>query len=114
MPSPRSCCHPAAIRSCSGAAPASVGGPAGCDSEWTSQIACARKAASKAPARNCGRPKRSRVKNLVIRQDEVFYHERACLGETSKSLTPKDTKVHEGAMDKGGDIPRLPKNPAPD
>src|ERR1039458_7998006 len=51
----------------------------GFSSEWTSQIACARKAASKAPARNCGRPKRSRVKNLVIRQDEVFYHERAGL-----------------------------------
>ena len=61
--------------------------PAGAEdalsSAWTSHAACAKKARSRAPARNWGRPKRWRVKNRVIRQDEVFYHERACLRESS-------------------------------
>jgi hypothetical protein len=40
------------------------------------------KGRSRAPARNWGRPKRWRVKNPVIRQDEVFYHERGPFEET--------------------------------
>src|SRR6266851_2005124 len=57
--------------------------PTARNSEWTSQTACDRNARSKVVARNCGRPNRSRVKNWVIRQDEVFYHDRAALRETS-------------------------------
>src|SRR5579862_2460056 len=40
----------------------------------TSQSACARKARSKSAARNCGRPKRSRVKYGRIDPSRVFYH----------------------------------------
>src|ERR1700728_2933175 len=79
MPPPWSCRQPAPILTCS-----SSPGPSDARrSHRTSQIPCVRKASSKAPARNCGRPKRSRVKNRVIRRDEVFYHERAGLRETS-------------------------------
>src|SRR5262249_28020286 len=43
-------------------------------SACTSHMACARKVKSKSPARNCGRPKRSRVKYGRIRSSRVFYH----------------------------------------
>src|ERR1700733_7508518 len=66
------------------------------NSERTSQTACARKARSRDPAKNWGRPKRSRVKNRGIRQDEGFYHERAGLRETS-------------AMDEGTNISSEPQ-----
>src|ERR1022692_1047552 len=69
------------MRSCSDGLGAALRNSEALSSEWTSQIPCARKSRSKRPARNCGRPKRSRVKNRVIGQDEVFYHGRALCGK---------------------------------
>ena len=43
-------------------------------SACTSHNACAKKQSSSNPARNCGRPKRSRVKYGRIRSSRVFYH----------------------------------------
>src|SRR5919108_1552746 len=40
----------------------------------TSHAHCARKTSSSIPARTCGCPKRSRVKNLLINRERVFYH----------------------------------------
>src|SRR5256885_6126692 len=41
---------------------------------FTSHAHCAKKISSSVPARTCGRPKRSRVKNLPINRERVFYH----------------------------------------
>src|SRR5579864_8022394 len=43
-------------------------------SAYTNHSACAKKHSNNIPARNCGRPKRSRVKNGRIRSSRVFYH----------------------------------------
>ena len=47
----------------------------------TSHTACARKQSSSSPARNWGRPKRSRVKYGRIRSSRVFYHVGGALGK---------------------------------
>src|SRR5882757_15611 len=95
---PWSCRQPAAMRTCSEAlGPGRTRNSGRCNSEWTSHAACARKARSKIPARNCGRPNRSRVKNRVIRVSRVFYHGAGSLGKLlPKFVNPKDTKLHEG------------------
>src|SRR5580700_6626923 len=92
------------MRTCSEA----LGAVASRSSEWTSQSPCARKARTKDPARNWGRPKRSRVKNRVIRQDEVFYHDRGRLRETSVMNDERSISTRPQASDAGA------QNPAPD
>src|SRR5580700_9985901 len=92
------------MRTCSEA----LGAVASRSSEWTSQSPCARKARSKDPARNWGRPKRSRVKNRVIRQDEVFYHDQGTLRETSVMNDERSILTRPMASDAGA------QNPAPD
>src|SRR3954447_7582978 len=46
-------------------------------------MACARNARRMNAARNCGRPKRSRVKYEPIRSSRVFYHVGSCSGKVS-------------------------------
>src|SRR5205823_2393852 len=41
---------------------------------FTSHAHCAKKISSSVPATTCGRPKRSRVKNLPINRERVFYY----------------------------------------
>src|SRR5207247_3243170 len=41
---------------------------------FTSHAHCAKKISSSVPATTCGRPKRSRVNNLPINRERVFYH----------------------------------------
>jgi len=55
-------------------------------SEWISHAACARNARSKAPARNCGRPKRSRVKNRGIGWTMCFTMWQPAFGEKFTAL----------------------------
>src|SRR5208282_5932957 len=84
MPPPCSCRHPAASLTCSD----SPGASEVRNSQRTSQRACARKTRSKAPARNCGRPNRSRVKNRLIMVSRVFYHERAAFKKCQENGRP--------------------------
>src|SRR5690349_11831118 len=67
MPTPRHCRRPSSTRNTSTSS-------AFCLPWTTSQRHCARKRRSSMAATNCGRPKRSRVKNRPMDRTRVFYH----------------------------------------
>src|SRR2546430_212518 len=72
---------------------------------FTSHAHCARKISSSVPARTCGRPKRSRVKNLPINRERVFYHVGRGFRKNPRMGEPEPTPPH---------APDEPSRPAPE